>query len=38
VPRKALIICLWAWLEHQLIAAVKIVPLGQTAGQRLSLD
>jgi len=29
---------LWAWLENQVIAAVKLVPLGQTAGQRLLLD
>ena len=28
---------LWAWLENQVIAAVKVVPLGQTAGQRLLL-
>lgn len=27
--------CLWAWLENQVAAAVKLVPLGQTAGQRL---
>lgn len=26
---------LWAWLENQVMAAVKLVPLGQTAGQRL---
>jgi urease accessory protein len=25
----------WSWLENQVQAAVKIVPLGQTAGQRL---
>lgn len=29
---------LWAWLENQVMAAVKLVPLGQTAGQRLLLD
>jgi urease accessory protein len=28
---------LWAWLEGQVTAAVKLVPLGQTAGQRLLL-
>jgi len=28
---------LWAWLENQVMAAVKLVPLGQTAGQRLLL-
>lgn len=26
---------LWAWAENQVMAAVKAVPLGQTAGQRL---
>jgi len=26
---------LWAWLENQVAAAVKLVPLGQTAGQRI---
>ena len=26
---------LWAWSENQVLAAVKLVPLGQTAGQRL---
>lgn len=25
----------WAWAENQVTAAVKLVPLGQTAGQRL---
>jgi urease accessory protein len=28
---------LWAWLVGQVTAAVKLVPLGQTAGQRLLL-
>jgi urease accessory protein len=28
---------LWAWCENQVAAAVKLVPLGQTAGQRLLL-
>ncbi|MDR0996305.1 MAG: urease accessory protein UreF [Zoogloeaceae bacterium] len=27
----------WAWLENQVMAAVKLVPLGQTDGQRLLL-
>jgi urease accessory protein len=27
----------WAWLENQIGAAVKLVPLGQTDGQRLQL-
>jgi urease accessory protein len=26
---------LWAWCENQVLAAVKLVPLGQTAGQAL---
>lgn len=26
---------LWAWTENQVAAAVKLVPLGQTAGQRI---
>lgn len=26
---------LWAWLENQVLAAIKLVPLGQSAGQRL---
>ncbi len=26
---------LWTWCENQVAAAIKIVPLGQTAGQRL---
>ena len=25
----------WSWLEDQVLAAVKIIPLGQTAGQQL---
>lgn len=29
---------LWAWLENQVLAGVKIIPLGQTAGQRLLLE
>lgn len=29
---------LWAWCENQVAAAVKLVPLGQTQGQRLLLD
>ncbi len=28
---------LWSWLENQVMAALKAVPLGQTAGQRLLL-
>lgn len=26
---------LWAWAENQVAAAIKLVPLGQTAGQRI---
>jgi urease accessory protein len=26
---------LWAWMENQVMAAVKLIPLGQTAGQRM---
>ncbi len=29
---------LWSWLENQVLCAVKLVPLGQVAGQRLLLD
>jgi urease accessory protein len=29
---------LWAWAENQVMAAVKTVPFGQTAGQRLLLQ
>lgn len=35
--RSALIAYLWAWLENQVMAALKSVPLGQTEGQRLLL-
>ncbi|WP_374340323.1 urease accessory protein UreF [Methyloversatilis sp.] len=31
----ALIAWSWAWAENQVMAAIKAVPLGQTAGQRL---
>jgi len=34
-PEEALLAYLWAWLENQVLAAVKLVPLGQTDGQRL---
>ncbi len=27
--------CAWAWLENQVAAAIKLVPLGQTDGQKL---
>jgi len=35
--RDALIAYLWSWLENQVMAAVKTVPLGQTAGQKILL-
>ena len=31
----ALTAYVWSWLENQVLAAVKLVPLGQVAGQRL---
>lgn len=33
----ALVAYLWAWLENQVMAAVKALPLGQTDGQRILL-
>lgn len=35
---EALIAYLWSWLENQVMAAVKAVPLGQTAGQKMLLS
>ncbi|MFV0436623.1 MAG: urease accessory protein UreF [Desulfopila sp.] len=35
--REAAVGYLWAWLENQVLAGVKIIPLGQTAGQLLLL-
>ena len=35
--RDALVAYLWSWLENQVMAAVKSVPLGQTAGQKILL-
>jgi urease accessory protein len=29
---------LWAWLDNQVLAAIKLVPLGQLAGQRMLFD
>ena len=34
----ALAAYLWSWLENQVLVAVKSVPLGQQAGQRLLFD
>jgi len=36
-PRQALVAYLWGWLENQVMAAVKAVPLGQTDAQRMLL-
>ena len=36
-PADALTAYLWSWLENQVMAAVKAVPLGQTDGQRMLL-
>jgi urease accessory protein len=32
--RDAAVAYLWAWAENQVLAAVKLIPLGQTDGQR----
>ena len=37
-PRDALTAWLWSWAENQTIAALKAVPLGQAAGQRILLE
>lgn len=34
-PAQALAAFLWSWAENQAMAAVKAVPLGQSAGQRI---
>lgn len=36
--RDALIAYLWSWLENQVMAALKAVPLGQTDGQRILIE
>jgi urease accessory protein len=36
-PRAALVAYVWSWLENQVMAAIKAVPLGQTAGQKMLL-
>jgi len=36
-PQAAVVAYLWAWLENQVMAALKAVPLGQTDGQRILL-
>jgi urease accessory protein len=35
---EALCAYIWAWAENQVMAAIKAVPLGQTAGQRMLLS
>jgi urease accessory protein len=35
---EALTAYLWSWLENQVIAALKLVPLGQVAGQSLLFE
>jgi urease accessory protein len=37
-PEAALQAYLWTWIENQVMAAVKSVPLGQTDGQRMLLS
>ncbi len=37
-PRDALTAWLWSWAENQTMAALKAVPLGQAAGQRILLE
>jgi urease accessory protein len=37
-PIPALTAYVWSWLENQVLAAVKTIPLGQVAGQRLLVD
>ena len=36
-PQEAVQAYLWSWVENQVMAALKAVPLGQTAGQRMLL-
>jgi urease accessory protein len=37
-PREAVVAYLWSWVENQVMAAIKAVPLGQTAGQKMLLS
>ena len=37
-PADAVLAYLWSWLENQVMAAVKAVPLGQTAGQKILVE
>jgi urease accessory protein len=36
-PHEALVAYLWSWIENQVLAAVKALPLGQTQGQKMLL-
>jgi urease accessory protein len=36
-PQEAVIGYLWAWAENQVLVAMKAVPIGQSAGQRVLL-
>ena len=39
IPKQqALLGYCWSWLENQVLCAVKLVPLGQVAGQRLLVE
>ena len=35
---ETLIAYLWGWLENQVMAGIKVIPLGQTSGQKILLD
>jgi urease accessory protein len=35
---EAALAYLWSWLENQVVAALKAIPLGQTAGQKILLE
>ncbi len=37
-PRQAAVGHAWAWLENQVMAGVKIIPLGQSRGQQILLQ
>ena len=37
-PHQAAAACLWSWLENQVLAGIKIIPLGQTEGHRILLQ
>jgi urease accessory protein len=37
-PQAALTAYLWSWVENQVMAAIKAVPLGQTDGQKMLLS